>query len=179
MSDDKLRTFHMNFCVSDEEAGYAIRNTDWKEQIVRLIKHDLLHKLAEVVKPTFYHYHDDDRQVHNVIAEIEIPEKYLVDNGRENVYTDKNIALAIQPGWMVGVKMFGRCGTRLHLADVFIDESDDEPRPLCFVNDDGWAEPLFIHDDDGHVTTHLNPIIYYVYKPNQQGDYIKVWEKCK
>ena len=92
---------------------------------------------------------------------------------------DEDIALAIQPGWMVGVKMFGRFSTRLHLADVFIDESDDDPKPLCFLNDDGWAEPLFILGEDDNFTTDLNPMVYCVYKPNEQGDYIKVWEKRK
>lgn len=176
MSENKLRTFHMNFCVSDEEAKYAIRNEEWKERIKRLMMYDFTHALTESLKPTFYHYHNDNRYLHNVIAEIEIPEKYIVNSERENVYNDKNIASAIKPGWMVGCKMWRGTGwEHTHLSDVYAYKDYTGKEDLKFLNDDGLSSPLFILDDC-HITI-LNPMIYYIYKPNQQGDYIKVWER--
>lgn len=88
---------------------------------------------------------------------------------------DEDIALAIQPGWLV------------KSIDEFDDDHYSEVYTLLDL-DDGWDERKLVFELDNNyydvicegcheLQANLDPHIMAVYKLSKRGNFIKVWER--
>ncbi len=90
-------------------------------------------------------------------------------------YKDEDIALAIQPGWLVKLINIhdDYCYSEV-LSYLDLDDGRDE-RYLVFELDNAYYN--VICEGCYELQANLDPHIMAVYKPSKRGNFIKVWER--